>query len=165
MQKRPYFSTQMLTRTQRNGTPPTCPRIRCKPCKRYQNEPPRTSRRFPSPSDSLDHEAPSFLTHPFYNVGSFRGCLDPRHHRRARRDARQDRDGQLRYPSSDTTLHSCGSYSIAVIISHSYCVSTKLMRGSLVQIWVRAHFLRPLSPARPHGAAQDLGLHRLARIV
>ena len=33
-----------------------------------------------------------------------------------------------------------GSYSIAVIISHSYYVSTKLMRGSLVQIWVRAHF-------------------------
>jgi len=30
---------------------------------------------------------------------------------------------------------------------------------------VRAHFLRPLTPARPHGAAQDLGLHRLARIV
>ena len=29
-------------------------------------------------------------------------------------------------------------YSIVVIISHSYCVSTKLMRGSLVKIWVRA---------------------------
>ena len=83
--------------------------------------------------------------------------------RRAGRTARHRQAAQICLQR--LAPRSRGSYSIAVIISHSYCVSTKLMRGSLVQIWVRAHFLRPLTPARPHGAAQDLGLHRLARIV